>query len=539
MTYSNCPSLGGGSLLRVRNLSVFTKHGQAVLVKVSFALRRGETLGIVGESGAGKSTLGLACLGYHREGLEIVSGKVWFDGADLLSMSDSELWALRAARLAYVSQHAAASFNPALRLGVQIFDHGVVHGLMDKMNGLRRAQKEFAALNLSEPAALLKRYPHQLSGGQLQRAMTAMAMVCSPDLVIFDEPTSALDVATQEKVLSAISARLRKSGAAALFISHDLGVVARIAQRILVLHNGKVVETGSIRQILQAPRHPYTQALLKKEDRVPVPKLPADPVLEVQNLTAGYARGTDVIHDVSFKLEKGRTLALVGESGSGKSTLARVICGLLSPRSGQILLEGQVLPPRLDKRDRRLRQKIQLVHQAADLSLNPAHRVGEILSRPLKIFFNLSKTELLERTRALLEDVELAEIALDRPVRTLSGGQKQRLALARALAAQPAVIICDEITSALDAITRYEIVSLLKRLQEKHGLTILFITHDLEMVRMIADEVGVLDKGRIVELRHAASVLLNPKSEAAKRLVEASNTLSLSTTSMPETVRQG
>ena len=522
MTRIACPPHRSGSLLRVRHVSIWAENGRQILDDVSFSLKRGEILGIVGESGAGKSTLGLACLGHVREGLRIVSGEVWFDGLDLLSVSENELRALRAGRMAYVAQHAAASFNPALRLGRQTIDRGVVHGLMDETTGLRQAEAEYAALKLPDPDALLNRYPHQLSGGQLQRAMTAMAMICGPDLVVFDEPTSALDVATQEEVLSAIAERLRQSGAAALFISHDLSVVARMAQRILVLHRGRIVEAGETWQILRAPRHPYTQALVRSDEHVPVPKLPAEPVLEVRDVTAGYENGPDVVRNVSFRLEKGRTLALVGESGSGKSTLARVICGLLPPRSGQVLLEGRALPPRLDKRDKNLRQKIQLVHQAADLSLNPAHRVGDILARPLKLFFRLSKPALTERMQALLKDVELADIPLNRPVRTLSGGQKQRLAIARALAAEPVVMICDEITSALDAITRRDVVSLLKRLQEQHGLTVLFITHDLEMVRLIADEVAVMEKGRIVELRHAASVLLNPKSEAAKRLLKAS-----------------
>ncbi len=513
------------SLLVFRNVTVAADDsdggvGRKVLDGITLHVHAGEIVGLVGESGAGKTTLGLLALGHLRPGLMLVSGQVRFDGLDLLHLPEPQLQALRAARLGLVAQSAATAFDPAMRLGWQIMEAALAHGLADDAMGREKAMAECELLGLPDPAGVVQRYPHQLSGGQLQRAMAAMATFNEPDLLVLDEPTSALDVATQIKVLSAIRARLRLAGAAALFISHDLDVIARMVDRIVILRQGRIVEQGPARAIINNPRHPYTKALWGRRRPLPVPRPPAEPVLHAKGLSGGYRRGEDVIHDVSLTLEKGRTLALVGRSGCGKSTLARALAGLLPHMRGEMTLDGRPLPPKLARRPREMRQKLQYVHQAADASLNPAHDVSTILSRPLKLFRRLSGAALEARIQQLLVQVELPPALARRPVTALSGGQKQRLAIARALAADPEVFICDEITSALDALLRNEIVQLLRRLQAEQGLALLFITHDMGLVRHIADRIAVMDAGRIVEDGPAEAVLKQPKSAVARQLVE-------------------
>ncbi|HHN72739.1 MAG TPA: ABC transporter ATP-binding protein, partial [Thermopetrobacter sp.] len=508
-------------LLSITEATVTTcDGGRVVLDGVSLRLHRGRIVGLVGESGAGKTTLGLLALGHLRPGLRLAGGRVRFDGLDLFALPEKQLQALRTARLGMVAQSAAAAFDPAMRLGRQAWEAAIAHGLADMAMARLRLESEYRLLGLPDPPSMAQRWPHQVSGGQLQRAMAAMAMFNGPDLVILDEPTSALDAATTTRVLAAIRARLRLSSAAALFISHDLELVAGIADVIVIMRHGRIVEEGPTRHILTAPRHPYTRALWAPQKALPRPRPAGEALLVAEGLRAGYGRGPDVLHEVSFTLQRARTLAIVGRSGCGKSTLARVVCGLLPPRAGRLLLDGAPLPSRLSARSREELRRIQLVHQAADLSLNPAHDVATVLSRPLKLFHGLSGAALRERMRELLAQVELGAEILRAPVTRLSGGQKQRVAIARALAAAPDVLVCDEITSALDALVRMRLVELLRRLQRRHELSLLFITHDLALVRHIADRVAVMDEGRIVEEGTAEEVLQHPASPAARQLVE-------------------
>jgi len=511
------------TLVTVRDLAIRRiSDGRAVLDGIDLRIRSGEVVGLVGESGSGKTTLGLALLGRIRPGLERARGHVRLEGEDLFSVPAAELDALRAARLGYVAQNALEAFDPAWRLLRQTTEAALLHGLLGENAATAAALSLYGELGLPEPRELGGRYPHQVSGGQLQRVMLAMATLNAPDLIVFDEPTTALDTSTQETVLEAVRGLLRESGAAALYITHDLALVTRIAQRICVLHRGRIVEDAPAEEILRRPRHPYTRALWGVAAGVrrgrPVPERA---LLELRGIRAGYGKGPDVLRDVSLTLAEGRTLAVVGESGSGKTTLGRVIAGLLPPRAGEMLLDGAPLPPRLGERTQEMRRRIQFLHQSADGALNPSHDVFTILSRPLALFHGLSGPPARERAAKLLEMVELPSDILDRRAARLSGGQKQRLALARALAAEPDVLICDEVTSALDAVLRNGILELLNRIQERTGTAILFITHDLAAVRAIADEVIVMHEGRAVETGSRADVLKAPQSEHTRRLLAA------------------
>ena len=511
------------TLVSVRDLTIRRAvDGRMILNGIDLRIRPGEVIGLVGESGSGKTTLGLALLGRIRPGLEHVRGHVRLEGKDLFSMPAAELAALRTARLGYVAQNALEAFDPAWRLLRQTTESALLHGLLDRRMAETAALSLYGELGLPDPQMLGRRFPHQVSGGQLQRVMLATATLNAPDLIVFDEPTTALDTSTQATVLEAIRKLLRESGAAALYITHDLALVTRIAQRICVLHRGRIVEDAAAEDIVRRPRHPYTRALwgVAASARRSRPA-PQRPVLELRGIRAGYGRGPDILHEVSLKLAKGRTLAIVGKSGSGKTTLGRVIAGLLPPRAGEMLLDGEPLPPRLKERTQEMRRRIQFLHQSADGALNPSHDVFTILSRPLALFRGLSGTALRQRVEELLEMVELPPDIVHGRAARLSGGQKQRLALARALAAEPDVLICDEVTSALDAVLRNGILELLGDVQERTGTAILFITHDLAAVRAIADEVIVMHEGRAVETGSCADVLKAPQSEHTRRLLAA------------------
>ncbi|MFD2738904.1 ABC transporter ATP-binding protein [Sulfitobacter aestuarii] len=493
-------------LLQISDLRIEGRSGgawQEIVKGVDLSLNRGEILGLIGESGAGKSTLGLAAMGYTKGGCRISSGSVRFDGQELVGAPAEQLRSLRGARIAYVAQSAAAAFNPAYRLIRQYAEAPVRHGLMSRQQAEADAVDLYRAMQLPDPAQIGFRYPHQVSGGQLQRAMTAMAMACRPDLIIFDEPTTALDVTTQIEVLSAIRKVVREHHTAAIYITHDLAVVAQMADRVKVLLKGEEVEEAETRQMLSHPREAYTKSLWAVRDfrRAPMPKLAEDaaPLLEIENVSAAYG-AVKVLDDISLKVHRGRTVAVVGESGSGKSTTARVIMGLLPPSAGSVRFEGQELPPRSRARAPALQRRVQMIHQMADTALNPKHRIREILGRPLTFFLGLKGKAKDARIRELLSLIELdPDQFIDRLPAELSGGQKQRLCIARALAAEPEFIICDEITSALDQLVAEGILRLLDRLQREMELTYLFITHDLATVRSIADEVVVMKEGRIVE----------------------------------------
>jgi peptide/nickel transport system ATP-binding protein len=492
-------------LLVIRDLHIEGHYEDAwhPLVKgIDLTLQRGEVLGLIGESGAGKSTLGLAAMGYTRNGCRITGGSVHFDGLDLLHSSPETLRKLRGLRIAYVAQSAAASFNPAHRLIDQHVETAVRNGGISRSQAEAEAVELYRLLQLPDPEHIGQRYPHQVSGGQLQRVMTAMAMACHPDLIIFDEPTTALDVTTQIEVLAAIRNALKLHASAAIYISHDLAVVAQMADRIMVLRHGKLVEEAATRQMLAAPEQAYTQSLWAvrcfRTEPKPLPEAQT-PLLQVRNACASYGQQA-VLHDVSLNLYRGQTLAVIGESGSGKSSTARLITGLLPATSGQVLYDGQPLPVDYRQRSKEQLRRIQMIYQIPDTALNPRQRIVDIIGRPLSFYLGLKGKALRERVAELLSMIELdPTVYMEREPRELSGGQKQRICIARALAAEPQMIICDEVTSALDQLVAEGILKLLDRVQRQLGVSYLFITHDVATVRAIADEVVVMQRGRVVD----------------------------------------
>ncbi|SMY07125.1 ABC transporter ATP-binding protein [Flavimaricola marinus] len=469
----------------------------------SLHLDKGEVLGLIGESGAGKSTLGLAAMGFVRDGVRISKGSVDFDGVDLTKASADKKRKLLGSRIAYVAQSAAASFNPAHRLIDQHVEAPVQHGIRSRAESEADGIELYAKLRLPDPEHIGFRYPHQVSGGQLQRAMTAMAMACRPDLIIFDEPTTALDVTTQIEVLAAIREIVDQFGTAAIYITHDLAVVAQMADRIKVLLKGDEVEEADTRTMLTAPTEDYTKSLwaVRSFERPKKPAVPADqtPLVSIRNVSAAYGTAK-VLDDVSFDIHPGRTVAVVGESGSGKSTTARCITGLLPPIAGSIEFDGNPLAPDYRKRSKDQLRQVQMIYQMADTALNPRMSIGQIIARPVQFYMGLSGKALRARVDDLLEQIELpSDQYYHRLPSELSGGQKQRIGIARALAAEPRMIICDEVTSALDQLVAEGILRLLARLQDELGLAYMFITHDLATVRAIADEVVVMQQGKVVE----------------------------------------
>ena len=479
---------------------------------VSFALEKGRVLGLIGESGAGKSTIGLSAMAYGRGGVRITGGEVMVNGRDIRKLGTRDLRRLRGAEVTYVAQSAAAAFNPAKRIMEQVIEATLEHGRASKSEAEARARALFATLGLPEPDTFGNRYPHQVSGGQLQRAMTALALCPHPDLVVFDEPTTALDVTTQIDVLAAIKDAIRETGVAALYITHDLAVVAQVSDEIMVLKGGQMVEHGTTDQIINAPREAYTQALVSVRSIAHEEKQPtAEPVLRVEHITARY-RGTafDVLHDVNVEVHPGQTLAVVGESGSGKSTLARVITGLLPPSDGQISFAGRTLSAALAGRSREDLREVQMIYQMADVAMNPRQTVGTIIGRPLEFYFGLKGEAKRKRVAELLDEIEMGTGFIDRYPAELSGGQKQRVCIARALAAKPRLIICDEVTSALDPLVADGILKLLLNLQKVENVAYLFITHDLATVRAIADSIAVMYRGRVVRYGSKSEVLAPP-----------------------------
>ncbi|NYS26292.1 ABC transporter ATP-binding protein [Rhodobacteraceae bacterium 2376] len=491
-------------LLNIRGLKIEGKSGDdwlAIVNGVNLTLHRGEVLGLIGESGAGKSTIGLAAMGFARDGCRISDGVIEFDGTDLREASQDQLRRLRGKRIAYVAQSAAASFNPAHKLMDQYCEAPVRHGVMSRSQAEKDAVELYRKMQLPDPEGIGFRFPHQVSGGQLQRAMTAMAMSCRPDLIIFDEPTTALDVTTQIEVLAAIRDIVEQFGTAAIYITHDLAVVAQMADRIKILLKGDEVEEADTETMLSAPKDDYTKSLWavrsfqRAEQAAPRDK----PVVSLRNISAAYGP-VKVLDDISFDIHPRRTVAVVGESGSGKSTAARVITGLLPPTRGEVLFDGEALPPDYRKRTRDQLRHAQMIYQMADTALNPKLTLRRLIGRPAQMYLGLRGRALTERIRELLDLIELEpDQYIDRLPSELSGGQKQRIGIARALAAEPRFIICDEVTSALDQIVAEGILRLLDKLQSEFNLAYMFITHDLATVRAIADDVVVMQKGRVVE----------------------------------------
>lgn len=507
-------------LLKVRDLKIGATvyppgekpHDIEIVHGVSFDLMPGKVLGLIGESGAGKSTIGLSSMAYGRGGVKITGGEVWVNGRDILKSKLSDIRKLRGGEVTYVSQSAAASFNPAKTIMEQVIEAAVEQGKFSRKVAEDRARALFAKLGLPDPDNIGARYPHQVSGGQLQRCMTALALCPEPDLVVFDEPTTALDVTTQIDVLMAIKEAIRDTGVAALYITHDLAVVAQVSDDIMVLRHGETVEYGTVDQIINTPQEEYTQALVSVRSIEHEEKAPTEePVLSVRNITARY-QGTkfDVLHNVNVDLYPGQTLAVVGESGSGKSTLARVITGLLPPREGEIYFNGRTLTPDFKHRSREDLRELQMIYQMADVAMNPRQTVGTIIGRPLEFYFGLRGSEKRKRIIELLDEIELGESFMDRYPAELSGGQKQRVCIARALAAKPKMIICDEVTSALDPLVADGILKLLLNLQKIEDVAYLFITHDLATVRAISDNIAVMYKGKVQRYGGKTQVLSPP-----------------------------
>ncbi len=517
-------------LLSVRNLRIEATSyppGEApkrvtIVDDVSFDLKKGKVLGLIGESGAGKSTIGLSALAYGRGGAEITAGEVLLNGDDILKLGKGGIRTVRGARVCYVAQSAAAAFNPSHRLGDQVIEASLRHRLMTREQARDRAVELFRVLGLPNPETFGERYPHQVSGGQLQRAMTAMALCPSPELIVFDEPTTALDVTTQIDVLAAIKHAIEATGTAALYITHDLAVVAQISDDIMVLRHGKMVEYGTARQIIEAPVQEYTRALVNvRQAQRSEAEDQSTPQLKVENVTAGYPNGFKVLFDVSMHVPKGQTLAIVGESGSGKSTLARVITGLLPPLSGSISFDGKPLPAALKDRSRDELRRIQLIYQMADTAMNPRQTVRDIIGRPLTFYYGLRGAAKTARVKELLEQIEMGTGFIDRYPAELSGGQKQRVAIARALAANPELILCDEPTSALDPLVAEGILKLLMRLQEETQVSYVFITHDIAIVKAIADSVAVMHRGKLVRFGPKSKVLAPPFDDYTDLLLKS------------------
>lgn len=477
---------------------------------VSFTLEKGRVLGLIGESGAGKSTIGLATMAYGRGGVRITGGQVCLGGVDILALPKAGVRAIRGHRVCYVAQSAAAAFNPARKIGDQVTEAAVKHGLLNRTEAMRRARELFRVLGLPSPDSFGDRFPHQVSGGQLQRAMTAMALCPKPDLIVFDEPTTALDVTTQIDVLAAIKRAIEETHTAALYITHDLAVVAQVADDIMVLRHGKTVEYGAAQQIIEAPREDYTAALVSS--RKTYKDGAADQsgaLLRVENIDASYGK-QPILFDVTLHVPPGQTLAVVGESGSGKSTLARVVTGLLPPRSGAVSFLGKALSPELKDRSREELRSLQMIYQMADVAMNPRQPIRHIVGRPLQFYFGLHGREKERRTLEMLDAIEIKRDYIDRYPAELSGGQKQRVCIARALAADPKLIICDEPTSALDPLVAEGILKLLMKLQAETGVSYLFITHDIATVRAIADSIAVMHRGKLVRFGPKDQVLSPP-----------------------------
>ena len=513
----------GDVLLSIKGLKIqgfSDEKWHDIINGIDLTLHAGEVLGLIGESGAGKSTLGLAAMGYTQPGCRITAGEIIFDGVDLAKLTDGEKRKFWGNRMTYVAQSAAASFNPARRLIVQTTASTIRAGIKDQASAYEDAQQLYTVLNLPDPKHIGERYPHQVSGGQLQRVMTAMAMSPRPDLLIFDEPTTALDVTTQVEVLASMRSIVEEFNTAAIYITHDLAVVAQMADVIKVLRYGNEVEEAPTRQMLNAPQEEYTKSLWSVRSLEKNQQDAEVSILSLQSIDAAY--GVEkVLHDVSIEVPKGSTVAVVGESGSGKSTAARVITGLLPQISGIVRFDGEDLPPALSNRSKDQKRRIQMIYQMADTAMNPRQTVREIIGRPLEFYLSMRGAEQTNRIVELLEMIELDASFMERLPGELSGGQKQRICIARALAAEPDFIICDEVTSALDQIVQEGILKLLLRLQEELGLTYLFITHDISTVKAIADQVVVMNQGEVVEQGLKTEVFSPPHPDYTELLLSS------------------
>ena len=598
-------------LIDIRDLSIgFASRAGTmlpVLRNIDFQIRRGETVGLVGESGSGKSTLALAAMAYLKTGLQVMGGSVHYGGQDLFGLSRAQLESIRGGRIALVPQNAGQSLTPTLRIGRQLQEAVALHSGRATADHEQRVLELLRQVRLPEPEAIALRYPHELSGGQQQRVAIAMSLAGEPDVLLLDEPTTGLDVTTQAHILELLRDINRQTGTAMVYVSHDLGAIARVCDRVVVLYAGEVVLQGSTRQVLLAPAHPYARGLLASIPRLSEATLPqalpgrppmpggagagcafvdrcsaaeadchsrrpalqaladgawtrchfhektaqwdsrassqmpaqgprdAHIALSMESLAISYARASlleqllgrrpDVPHTVdgiNIQVAAGETLGLVGESGSGKSSILKAVAGLNPPVEGRIGLgSDESLPPQVDRRSPDQLRRIQLIFQNPDDSLNPRHTVAQILAQPLSLYFGLSGEALHQRSVALLERVRLGAHYLDRLPSQMSGGEKQRVAIARACAAEPEIVLCDEVTSALDVSVQAAVLELLNELKREKGTTYLFVSHDLAVVRALSDRVAVLYQGRLCEIGPAADVYASPSHPYTEVLLGA------------------
>jgi peptide/nickel transport system ATP-binding protein len=532
------------SFLEVRGLDVGYRRPDGTLgpavIGASFSLAEGESLGLVGESGSGKSTLARALLGYCRPGGVISAGEVRLEGSDILALDRAGIQRLRGGLAAFVPQNPLSSLTPHLRVGSQVAEAVRLHRACGAAQARAATLELFEAVGLPDPLRLYDRYPHELSGGQCQRVVISAALAGNPRLVVLDEPTTALDKTTEVQVLELVKRLRERFKATLIYVSHDLNVISEMCDRVVVMLEGRAVEEGATRQVYRNPVHDYTRRLIAAVPRLDRAGKVGDaasarPLLAVSGLGYRYATGRrwpwskaadeprDALSDVSFEISPGETLGLVGESGSGKSTAAAVIAGLLAPAAGTLRFDGEALPPLAAQRSAQVRRRIQLIFQDPLSSLNPRHRVDAILARPLALFHGLSGAQARRRSVELLEQLQLDPAFLDRYPRQLSGGQQQRVAIARAFAASPDLIVCDEITSALDVSVQAQVLALLKALQERSGTACLFISHDLGVIRQVAGRVVVLRDGAVREAGATHSVFQRPADDYTRLLIHAAS----------------
>ncbi|MDP3950049.1 ABC transporter ATP-binding protein [Microbacterium sp.] len=532
-------------LLSVEGLAVDfnTTDGVVHAVEgVDLEISEGETVAIVGESGSGKSTTAMAIIGLLAGGGRIAAGSIRLDGREISKAPEHEMRAIRGRHIGLVPQDPMSNLNPVAKIGTQVAETLLAHGLANRQNVSAKVVEALEAAGLPDAAKRAKQYPHEFSGGMRQRALIAIGLACKPRLLIADEPTSALDVTVQQTILDQIGTMTRELGTAVLLITHDLGLAAERAERVIVMHRGKVVEQGAAKQILEDPQHPYTQSLVKAAPSVAIARLrpeaftspkeapraadttPTDNIVEFENLTKVYpvrGRGDDfvAVNDVSLVIPRGETVAIVGESGSGKTTTARMLLKVIEPTSGLIRFEGKDISTLSRAETRDFRQRVQPIFQDPYSSLNPMFTIERLIAEPLEFYRRGSGSDRRKRVRQLLDDVALPQSMLRRYPSELSGGQRQRVAIARALALSPDLIVCDEPVSALDVLVQDQILRLLGDLQREYGLSYLFISHDLAVVRLISDYVCVMKDGSLVEAATSEEIFTNPRDAYTRRLL--------------------